>query len=127
MVFRPVTLFATCALACALTAPMAAADPESDPVVTDAPPAADRRRRAPPPPRPPPPADAPPPEAAALAAEPAPVDDGRVESSPPATTKSPDGWTLNVSAKDETQVVIAPLTTAISTRSTRSAVPSTAP
>jgi hypothetical protein len=39
-----------------------------------------------------------------------------VESSPPATSKSPDGWTLTVSAKDETQQVIAPLTTAISTR-----------
>ena len=42
--------------------------------------------------------------------------DGVVESSPPATTKSPDGWTLTVSAKDETQVTIQPLTTAISTR-----------
>ena len=42
--------------------------------------------------------------------------DGRVESSPPKTTKSPDGWTLTVSARDETQRVIAPLTTAISTR-----------
>ncbi len=39
-----------------------------------------------------------------------------VESSPPATKKSPDGWTLTVSATDETQAVIAPLTTAISTR-----------
>jgi len=44
------------------------------------------------------------------------VDDGRVESSPPKTTNSPDGWTLTVSAKDETQRVTAPLTTAISTR-----------
>ena len=39
-----------------------------------------------------------------------------VESSPPKTTNSPDGWTLTVSAKDETQRVTAPLTTAISTR-----------
>jgi hypothetical protein len=46
----------------------------------------------------------------------APVDDGRVESSPPATTKTPDGWTLTVSAKDEVQRAIAPLTTAISSR-----------
>lgn len=45
-----------------------------------------------------------------------PPDDGRVASSPPATTKSPDGWTLTVSAKDEFQRPIAPLTTAISTR-----------
>ena len=45
-----------------------------------------------------------------------PVDDGRVASSPPATTKSPDGWTMTVSAKDEFQSPVAPLTTAISTR-----------
>jgi hypothetical protein len=32
------------------------------------------------------------------------------------TTTSPDGWTMQVSAKDETQTPIAPLTTAISTR-----------
>lgn len=45
-----------------------------------------------------------------------PVDDGRVESTSPATTKSPDGWTLTVSAKDEIQMPVAPLTTAISSR-----------
>ncbi|MGV1006835.1 MAG: MspA family porin [Candidatus Nanopelagicales bacterium] len=45
-----------------------------------------------------------------------PVDDGKVASSPPETTKSPDGWTLTVGGKDETQRVIAPLTTALSTR-----------
>jgi hypothetical protein len=45
-----------------------------------------------------------------------PVDDGKVVSSPPATTKSPDGWTLTLSAKDEMQRPVAPLTTAISTR-----------
>ncbi len=54
---------------------------------------------------------APPPEAA-----PAPVDDGKVVSSPPQSTTSPDGWTLTISAKDETQLPVAPLTTAISTR-----------
>jgi MspA len=54
-------------------------------------------------------ADAPPPEAA-------PPPEGLVESSPPATTTSPDGWTLTLSAKDETQGVIPPLTTALSTR-----------
>jgi len=52
---------------------------------------------------------------AAEAAAP-PVDDGRVESTPPATTKSPDGWTLTISAKDEVQMPAAPLTTAISSR-----------
>ncbi|MEI7545870.1 MAG: MspA family porin [Mycobacteriaceae bacterium] len=45
-----------------------------------------------------------------------PVDDGKVASTPPATTKAPDGATLTISAKDETQMPAAPLTTAISTR-----------
>ena len=52
---------------------------------------------------------------AATAPEPV-VDDGTVSSGDPATTKSPDGWTLTISARDETQRPIAPLTTAISTR-----------
>ena len=54
--------------------------------------------------------------AAAAEASPPPVDDGKVVSSPPETTKSPDGWTLTVGGKDETQLVIAPLTTAVSSR-----------
>ncbi|KWX20098.1 MspA protein [Mycolicibacterium wolinskyi] len=41
---------------------------------------------------------------------------GLVESTPPATTKTPDGWELTVSARDETQAVVAPLTTAVSSR-----------
>ena len=45
-----------------------------------------------------------------------PVDDGKVASTPPATTKAPDGATVTISAKDETQMPAAPLTTAISTR-----------
>lgn len=94
--FRCVMLLATCAVAsAALIAPSASADPEAEPieVAAEAVPA--------------PPDGATPPEEG-------PVD--RVESSPPATTKSPDGWTLTVSAKDETQRVIQPLTTAVSTR-----------
>ena len=51
-----------------------------------------------------------------VSADAAPVDDGKVESSPPATTHAPDGWTQTVSAKDEIQRVIAPLTTAVSSR-----------
>ena len=83
-------------MASALIAPLASADPEAEPVV-------DTAEAAPAPPE-----GAPPPEPAARS--------DLVESSPPATTKSPDGWTLTVSAKDETQRVIQPLTTAISTR-----------
>ena len=45
---------------------------------------------------------------AALSA--APVDDGKVVSTPPATTTAPDGSTLTISAKDETQMAVAPLT-----------------
>jgi len=77
--FRCVTLLATCAVASALMAPSASADPEVEPVVEAAETA-------------PAPEGVPPVEG--------PVD--LVESSPPATTKSPDGWTLTVSAKDET-------------------------
>jgi len=56
--------------------------------------------------------------AAAASTDPAapPVDDGKVLSSPPASTVSPDGWTLTISARDEFQRPVAPLTTAISTR-----------
>jgi hypothetical protein len=39
-----------------------------------------------------------------------------VASSPPGVVTSPDGWTLTVAAKDETQLPIAPLTTATSSR-----------
>lgn len=45
-----------------------------------------------------------------------PVDDGKVVSPPPQILKSPDGWTLTLAAKDETQIISAPLTTAISSR-----------
>ena len=60
-------------------------------------------------------ADAPPAGVAPAEAVP-PVDDGKVVSSPPATTTAPDGTTLTISAKDETQMTVAPLTTAISSR-----------
>jgi hypothetical protein len=45
-----------------------------------------------------------------------PIDDGRVVSAPPATMTATDGATLTVSAQDEIQLPVAPLTTAISTR-----------
>lgn len=45
-----------------------------------------------------------------------PVDDARVESSPPANTKSPDGWTLTVSAHDETEMPVPSLTNEAATR-----------
>ncbi|HUL98975.1 MAG TPA: MspA protein, partial [Mycobacterium sp.] len=49
----------------------------------------------------------PPADAAAAAPEGAPEaapppDDGRIASAAPATTKTPDGWTLTISSKDET-------------------------
>ncbi|MGI9162304.1 MAG: MspA family porin [Mycobacterium sp.] len=52
-----------------------------------------------------------------VAADPAPpVDDGKVPSSPPKTTKSPDGWALTISSEDEILRPVAPLTTALSSR-----------
>lgn len=54
--------------------------------------------------------------APAEAAPPDGAEEGPVASSPPETTTAPDGTTLTVSAKDETQSPVAPLTTAISTR-----------
>jgi len=87
VLFRPLAVLTACVATCVFATPVASADPETEPVAAEA-----------------------------AAPEAAPVDDGRVESSPPKVTNSPDGWTLTVSAKDETQRVTAPLTTAISTR-----------
>ena len=50
-----------------------------------------------------------------VAAAPAPVADSRVASSPPSTSTL-EGVRLTISAKDETQTAVAPLTTAVSTR-----------
>lgn len=49
------------------------------------------------------------------AVEAPPINDGNVASSPPATSTL-DGVTLTISARDETQMSVLPLTTAISTR-----------
>lgn len=43
-------------------------------------------------------------------------DDGRVMSPPPQMVDTPDGWTLTLAARDETQRHNAPLTTALSSR-----------
>ena len=45
-----------------------------------------------------------------------PPDNGVVPSADPGIVTSPDGWTLTVVAKDETQLPVAPLTTAVSSR-----------
>jgi hypothetical protein len=45
-----------------------------------------------------------------------PPDNGVVASADPGIVTSPDGWTLTVIAKDETQLPVAPLTTAVSSR-----------
>ena len=68
------------------TAPLTAADPNADPPLI---PVADS---APPPP------------------------DGAVLSGDPDIVTTPDGWTLTVSARTETQVNVPPLTTALSSR-----------
>ena len=43
-------------------------------------------------------------------------DDGRLPSADPVTFTTPEGWTLDLGAKDESQVPVAPLTTAVSSR-----------
>jgi hypothetical protein len=47
---------------------------------------------------------------------PPPVDDGHVASTPPVTAKFPDGWTLTVSAHDETERPVPSLTDQAGTR-----------
>lgn len=107
MLRRGIAVFAIGGFTGFLLAGPASAQPEPEPVAIDAPMPA-----APPPPLPPegaplPPEGAPPPP---------PVDDGRVESTPPAVTDTPDGWQMTLSAKDESQAPIPPLTTALSSR-----------
>ncbi len=89
---RGSAVLAACVLVAALTAPPASADPE-DGVIAE-------------------------PVAVAAPAPPAPpaADDGRVVSPPASTSKGPDGWTLTVGARDESQTPNAPLTTATSSR-----------
>lgn len=55
------------------------------------------------------------PDTEPIAAETAPPD-GQVPSNPPVTLDTPDGWTLGLSAKDEAQIPVPPLTTAVSSR-----------
>ena len=45
-----------------------------------------------------------------------PPDTGVVASEEPATVTTPDGWTLTVVARNETELPVAPLTTAVSSR-----------
>lgn len=47
---------------------------------------------------------------------PPPPDSGIVASAPPGIVVTPDGWTLTVAASNETQLPVAPLTTAVSSR-----------
>jgi MspA len=91
---RGSTAVAICGVMSCVYAGHASAQPEPEPVAVDAV-AAVPAEAVPPPPPPP---------------------EGLVGSTPPAITESPDGWKLELSAKDETQVVIAPLTTAVSSR-----------
>ena len=91
MLLRRLAAMAACLLIPVVAAPPASAQPDADPAPVDA-------------------------AAAPVDTAAAPVDDGRVASPPPATNKTPDGWVLSVSAKDEIQMPVAPLTTALSSR-----------
>lgn len=46
----------------------------------------------------------------------APPPDGKVAPGIPVAVNTPDGWTLTLGARDESQVPVAPLTTAVSSR-----------
>lgn len=87
MLHRIATVAAVCILIPLGPAPLAPADPPADPAVV-------------------PPADATPP----------PPDSGAVASEVPGIAKTPDGRTLIVAAKDESQLPVAPLTTSLSSR-----------
>lgn len=91
MLIRLLAALSACVLVCASVPPVVSADPDVEPVVDAVP-------------------------AAAAAEPPPPPDDGRVDSSPPVTLSTPDGWTLVLGAHGESQMLTAPLTTAISTR-----------
>jgi MspA protein len=94
MLNRFAALAALCMLVPVGTARPAAADPSLDPPTL---PVADAG--------PPPDADAAPPP-----------DNGFVASAEPGVLRTPEGWTLTVSGKDETQLPVPPLTTALSSR-----------
>ncbi|ODQ93287.1 MspA protein [Mycolicibacterium holsaticum] len=98
MLRRGITVLAVGGLIGALVAGPASAQPAAEPVVDVAPAA-------------PPPDGAPAPEGALP-----PPDDGAVASTPPVVKEAPDGWRLELGAKDETQAPIPPLTTALSSR-----------
>jgi hypothetical protein len=133
--YRALAVLGTCVVVCALPIPTGSAQPNTEPIGVDVP-----APEAPPPPLPeaPPavpapeaPVPAPPPEAPApeapppapaappaqqAAPPPPPAPPGHVESTPPAETNTPDGWKLTLSARDETQAPVPPLTTALSSR-----------
>ena len=88
MLNRFATLAAVCMLAPIAVAPLASAEP------------------VPPPPDP----------AAPVADAPPPPDNGVVASAAPGVVTTPDGWTLTVAASNESQLPVAPLTTAVSSR-----------
>ena len=56
------------------------------------------------------------PDAGLVSPAAAPAAEGSIPSNPPVILNTPDGWTLGLGAKDERQVPVAPLTTALSTR-----------
>ena len=100
---RTVALAMGFALAGLSTAAMAIADPATDPAPIPIPPGAAEAA----------------PLATAAAADPVPapaLDTGAVASEAPGIAKVPDGRTLTVAAKNETQLPVAPLTTSLSSR-----------
>ncbi|MCV7362200.1 MspA family porin [Mycolicibacterium neworleansense] len=61
-------------------------------------------------------ADPPPPPPDPAAVDGPPIDNGVVASAEPGVVTTPDGWKLTVAASNESQLPVAPLTTAVSSR-----------
>jgi hypothetical protein len=97
MSYRIASLAVGCLLLAAVNAPTAAGDPPADPAIPPTAPGAAEVV----------------PMAAAVAP---PLDTGAVASEVPGIAKTPDGRTLTVAAKNETQMPVAPLTTSLAAR-----------
>jgi MspA len=97
MVPHRVTAVLACLVVGVASAPPVIADPESDASRADAATSAEYATSADPAPAPP-------------------ADDAMIPSAEPVSTKTPDGWTLAISSRDETLRPVPPLTTALSSR-----------
>jgi hypothetical protein len=98
MVLHRISAALACVMVCVASAPPAFADPDAEESAAEV---VDSETVA---------------QAAAPVNASPPAEDGRVPSADPATTTTPDGWTLTISSRDEMLLPVPPLTTALSSR-----------